>query len=103
MEISEFDWDEANREKCQKHGVSIAEIEAVLRGSPQVAPDPAHSAHEDRFIGLGRNHEGRPIFVAFTFRVKHGRLAIRPITARYMHQQEVQSYEKANSQTEDGR
>jgi hypothetical protein len=103
MEISEVDWDEANREKCQKRGVSIAEIEAVLRGSPQVAPDPAHSAHEDRFIAVGRNPEGRPIFVAFTFRVRHGRLAIRPITARYMHKEEAQSYEKASSQTEDGR
>jgi hypothetical protein len=103
MEISEVDLDEANREKCQKHGVSIAEIEAVLRGSPQVAPDPAHSAHEDRFIAVGRNPEGRPIFVAFTFRVRHGRLAIRPLTARYMHKEEAQSYEKASSQTEDGR
>ena len=103
MEISEVDWDEANREKCQKHGVSIAEIEAILRGSPQVAPDPAHSAHDDRFIAVGRNPEGRPIFVAFTFRVSQGRLAIRPVTARYMHRQEAQSYEKASSQTEDRR
>ena len=103
MEISEVDWDEANREKCQKHGVSIAEIEAVLRGSPQVAPDPTHSAHEDRFIAVGRSAERRPIFVAFTFRVRHGRLVIRPVTARYMHRQEAQSYEEASSQTEDGR
>jgi uncharacterized DUF497 family protein len=103
MEISEVDWDEANREKCQKHGVSIAEIEAVLRGSPQVAPDPAHSAHEDRFIAVGPSPGGRPIFVAFTFRARHGRLVIRPVTARYMHRQEAQSYEEASSQTEDGR
>jgi hypothetical protein len=103
MEVSEVDWDEANREKCQKHGVSITEIEAVLRGSPQVEPDPAHSAHEERFIAVGRNPQGRPIFVAFTFRVRHGRLAIRPVTARYMHKQEAQSYEEASTQTEDGR
>ena len=103
MEISEVDWDVANREKCQKHGVSTSEIEAVLRGSPHVAPDPAHSAHEDRFIAVGRNPEGRPVFVAFTFRVSRGRLAIRPVTARYMHSQEAQSYEKASSQTEDRR
>jgi len=103
MEISEIDWDEANREKCQKHGVSIAEIEAILKGSPQVAPDPAHSAQEDRFIAVGRNREGRPIFVGFTFRVRRGRLVVRPVTARYMHEQEVKSYEEASSQTEDGR
>jgi uncharacterized protein len=103
MERSEVDWDEANREKCQKHGVSIAEIEAVLRASPRVAPDPAHSVHEDRFVAVGRNPEGRPIFVAFTFCIRHGRLTIRPVTARYMHKQEAQSYEKASTQTEDGR
>jgi uncharacterized DUF497 family protein len=103
MEISEVDWPEANREKCQKQGVSIAEIEAVLRGSPQVAPDPAHSANEDRCIAVGRNPEGRPTFVAFPSRVRHGRLAIRAVTARYMHKQEAQSYEKASSQTEDRR
>jgi uncharacterized protein len=97
MEISEVDWDEANREKCQKHGLSIAEIEAVLKGAPHVAPDPAHSAHEDRFIAIGRNPEGRPIFVAFTFRVRHGRFVIRPVTARYMHEQEAESYEKESS------
>lgn len=33
-----FDWDAGNRDKCQKHGVSIAEIEAFLRGDPKVAP-----------------------------------------------------------------
>ena len=34
-----FDWDSGNRAHCQKHGVSIAEIEALFRGTPQVAPD----------------------------------------------------------------
>ena len=82
MEISEVDWDEANLEKCQEHGVSIGEIEAVLKGSPRVAPDPSHSTHEDRFIAVRRNLAGRPIFVAFTFRARDGRLVIRPITAR---------------------
>ena len=82
--------------------MSIADIESVLRGSPQVAPDPAHSVH-DRFIAVGRNLEGRPIFVAFTFRVRRGRLSIRPVTARYMHKQEAESYEKASSQDEDRR
>jgi uncharacterized DUF497 family protein len=40
---SGFDWDAGNLEKCQKHGVSIAEIEAVLRGDPQIAPAPRRS------------------------------------------------------------
>jgi uncharacterized DUF497 family protein len=29
--ISGFDWDSGNRDKCQKHGVSIAEIEALFK------------------------------------------------------------------------
>ena len=30
-----FDWDDGNREKCQKHGVSVTEIEAFLSGTPR--------------------------------------------------------------------
>jgi uncharacterized protein len=72
-----FDWDEGNREKCRKHGVSIDEIEALLSGEPRVAPDLKHSAREDRFIAVGRNAAGRPLFVAFTFRTRGGRRLVR--------------------------
>ena len=34
-----FDWDAGNRDKCQKHGLSIAEIEAFFLKNPKVAPD----------------------------------------------------------------
>lgn len=93
MTIAGFDWDEGNRAKCLKHGVSIVEIEALLRGEPHVAPDPSHSAAEDRFIAVGRNAQGRALFVAFTFRTKAGERFIRPVSARYMHSKEVASYE----------
>ena len=53
-----FDWDIGNREKCQKHGVSIAEIEALLRGDPQIAPAPRRSLTEERFIAVGRTPGG---------------------------------------------
>ena len=43
MEFSGFDWDEANRAKCQKHGVSIAEIEDLFGRVVSVAPDAEHS------------------------------------------------------------
>jgi uncharacterized DUF497 family protein len=26
----DFDWDDGNREKCQRHGLTIADIEHVL-------------------------------------------------------------------------
>ena len=95
--VAGFDWDRGNREKCQKHGVSVAEIEFVLTNGPRVTPDPAHSDEEERFIGIGRTAEGKAIFVAFTFRIRGGERFIRPISARYMHAKEVKSYEKENS------
>jgi uncharacterized DUF497 family protein len=67
-----FDWDRGNRAHCQKHGVSIAEIEAFLRGEPRIAPDPKHAHLEDRLIAVGRTAQGRPLFVAFTIRERFG-------------------------------
>jgi uncharacterized DUF497 family protein len=64
LQVDGFDWDEGNRTKCQKHGVSIVEIEALLAGSPLVAPSPQHSHKEDRLIAVGRTSTGRPLFVA---------------------------------------
>lgn len=91
-----FDWDRGNRTKCQAHGVSIEEIEAILRDQPSVAPDPAHSADEGRLIAVGRNRDGRPLFVAFTVRDRGARRLLRPITARYMHAREARRYEAAS-------
>src|SRR5215469_7838098 len=34
-------WTEGNRSKCEKHGVSVATIEALFRGELMVLPDPA--------------------------------------------------------------
>ena len=69
-QIAGFDWDEGNRAHCRKHGVSIAEIEALLRGRPRIAPDLKHVHLEDRLIAVGRTARGRPLFVAFTIREK---------------------------------
>jgi len=92
-----FDWDAGNRAKCEKHGVSIAEIESLISSDPYVAPDPKHSADEPRLIAVGRSSRGRPMFVAFTFRSKNGMRFVRPISARYMHETEIESYEKEGS------
>ena len=62
--------------------------------SPRIAPDPKHSADEDRLIAVGKTSTGRPIFVAFTVRTKEGRRLIRPVTARYMHVKEIAAYER---------
>ena len=89
-----FHWDKGNREKCQKHGVSIAEIEALLSSDPATAPDIRHSDLEDRYIAVGRNGRGRPMFVAFVYRMKSGRRLVRPVSARYMHGKEAKRYEE---------
>jgi uncharacterized DUF497 family protein len=93
--VEGFDWDEGNRDKCHKHGVSLAEIEALFHGTPRVAPDIRHSVAEQRFIAVGRNGAGRPLFVAFTLREAGGQRLIRPISARYMHAEEARRYEEA--------
>lgn len=68
---------------------------------PRIAADHRHSVDEDRFIAVGRI-KGRPVFVAFTLRVKDKRRLIRPVTARFMHAKEVAAYEEESSTAEDG-
>jgi len=36
LTVAGFDWVDGNHAKCQKHGVSIAEIEALFRGVARV-------------------------------------------------------------------
>ncbi len=90
--VTGFDWDDGNLGKCQKHGVSVAEIEALLSAA-RIAPDFKHSSAEDRYIAVGRNAQGRPIFVAFTIRIRNGERLFRPVSARYMHGKEIDGYE----------
>ncbi len=89
--VHTFDWDDGNCAKCQKHGLSIAQIEYALTYGARVAPDAGHSDEEQRFIAVCQTEEGRPVFVAFCWR--DGRL--RPVSARYMHEREVLRYEQA--------
>jgi uncharacterized DUF497 family protein len=91
--LAGFDWDEGNRKKCQKHGVTIDEIEAALRGLLRVVPDPAHSAVETRYLGIGTTAAGRHVLIAFTYRTVVEQRLVRPISARFMHAKEIQHYE----------
>lgn len=92
-----IEWDSGNWPKCGKHGVSIAEIEAVLRGQPSILPDPAHSRSDTRLLAIGRTGEGRYVFICFTVRQQAQARLLRPISARYMHRKEIESYEKTRS------
>ncbi len=92
--VEGFDWDEGNVTKCQKHGVTLEEIEEFFQTQLYVAPDIKHSQDESRFLAVGRSPTGRPMFVVFTLRNN----LIRPISARYMHMKEAQQYEQISPQ-----
>ena len=95
IKISGFDWDNGNWPKCGKHGVRQAEIEEIFESSPSVLPDPHQD--EPRIRAIGKTREGRYLFLVFMFRLVNGQTLIRPISARYMHQREIDHYEKTKS------
>ena len=94
--ITGFDWDNGNRSKCLKHGVSTEEGESLFLRPIMILPDEAHSVAEARFKAVGKTAAGRHIFLVFTIREKTGQRYVRPISASYMHRKEVEHYEKEN-------
>jgi uncharacterized DUF497 family protein len=94
--LAGFDRGAGNRAKCQRHGVSVADIEALFSSPLLIVPDAAHSKAETRIRALGSTSDGRMIFLVFTVRRKAGLRLIRPISARYVHAKEVAAYEKEN-------
>ena len=96
MEFSGFDWDDGNRSKCRQHGVSSHTIEGLFAGPVAILPDAEHSEAEHRFRAIGRTQQGRAVFVVFTLRRRGDKSLIRPISARFMHDKEVKSYEAQN-------
>jgi hypothetical protein len=96
MEFSGFDWDNGNLAKCQKHGATIEDIESLFDEPIAILPDEAHSQAERRFRAIGKTSDGRALFVVFTLRRYGDEILIRPISARYMHEKEVKSYEEEN-------
>jgi uncharacterized DUF497 family protein len=91
-----FDWDAGNLEKCQKHGVSVAEIEGLFARPYTIRVDMEHSLAEARLKAIGKTDQGRYVFLVFTIRERNGERLIRPISARYMHGKEVAHYEEEN-------
>jgi uncharacterized DUF497 family protein len=94
LAISGFDWDDGNRKKCESHGVSTADIEALFARPVAVFPDPAHSRIETRFKAIGTTARERHVFVVFALRQRGDVTLIRPISARFMHRKEIRYYEE---------
>lgn len=91
--ITEFDWDEGNARKNDKHGVSMAEAEQVFFNDPLlVIDDTNHSHDEHRLHALGKTNEGRTLHITFTLR--NAGEKIRVISARDMHRKERKIYEQ---------
>ena len=100
IRVAGFNWDAANRDKCERHGLAVATIEALFRQPLAIMPDPAHSRAETRFKAIGRSESGRYVFMVFTLREQDAALLIRPISARYMHQKEIRHYEEEIAKAE---
>src|ERR1700722_6967896 len=91
-----FEWDHGNRAKCEKHGLSVSAIQGPFNRPLAILPDAAHSQSEHRFRAIGRTEKGRGVFMVFTLRRKGDEMLIRPVSARYMHEKEIEAHEKEN-------
>lgn len=91
MKTAGFDWDDGNWPKCGKHGVTQTEIEEVLLNTPAVMPDP--HPEEPRMRAIGKTSAGRYVFLVFMVRQFNDQFFLRPISARFMHQKEIDHYE----------
>jgi len=71
VSFSGFAWDNANRSKCQKHGVSVGEVEHVLaHAETLIVPDLKNSRVDRAFWQSGGRKKGdTPL--SFSRRGKH--------------------------------
>jgi uncharacterized DUF497 family protein len=86
-----FDWDDGNRNKNLKHGLSCEEIESLFRQDQFIFAgriiEPAHT--EWRGLILGQADSGRALTLIFTRRGER----LRPISCRPMREGERRFYE----------
>jgi hypothetical protein len=90
-----FEWDAGNALKVvARHQVTPGECEQVFFHEPLlVAPDPRHSAAEERWAAWGRTADGLTLAIVFTLRGDR----IRPLSARDMNRKERQRYAKTQA------
>jgi len=100
LRVAGFEWDDGNRDRCQKHGVSRRAVESLFHWPFAVFPDPAHSGKEERFKAIGWTDDGRAVLIVFTLREKANGTFVRPVSARYMHRKEVEHHEKEAAKAE---
>lgn len=92
-EVVEFEWDNGNKEKPKKHGLTLEETEeAFFDENKVVFTDWKHSRAEQRITLLGKTKKGSLLNIVYTVRAKK----IRIITARPTNRKEIVLYEKAS-------
>jgi uncharacterized DUF497 family protein len=82
--IRGLDWDHGNRDKRQRHGMSVDEIEAVFARPVVILPDHANVSAGRRLKAIGRARAGRHAFIVFTWRAERAAAADQ----RALHAQE---------------
>ena len=94
MKFAGFDWDDGNPSKGEKHGLIRASIEWARKGDFTLFDDPHDADIEERFRAIDKDESGRHVFIVFSIRHSGDKRLIRPISARYMHRKEIESYER---------
>jgi uncharacterized DUF497 family protein len=92
--LNVFEWDpEKAAANLAKHGVSFDEAATIFADTNALdGPDLRHSAHEARFLRLGRSALGNVVVVAYTFRSSRNGETIRIINARRASRKERAAY-----------
>ena len=87
MRIDDFEWDDANREHIDRHGISDLEVEDVV-----LFDEPRYlKGREGRYYAYGITEAGRYLFIVLA--VNKPGLA-RPVTARDMTIRERRYYKR---------
>ena len=96
LKVSAFDWDDGNRGKCRKHGLSMADVEHVLISAQNRIRSRCSKLAHGRHAISPLERPARVVFsfVVFTLRLANDEIKLRPISARYMHKKEIAKYEK---------
>ena len=63
LQINGFDWDDGNRDKCQKHGLSIRNIENLFERPLAILLGSAQSEEERRFCTVGKSDDEEKIII----------------------------------------
>lgn len=89
-----FDWDDGNRGKALRHGISDEEIEQVFFNEAVMDRQARNTPGEERRRALGETDAGRLLRVIFTVRARRGTRLIRPISVVLMSHAERRLHER---------